>query len=292
MPLTRMDEVAWRLLGGAMASKGDPQGAITAFQNAVRLVPMAARSHYNLGLAYQSAEKYPESKAALEKAIALDPGHEQARARLAEVAQQLGARPVAASAGHTNIGGAGDVSGPASVGGMGMPVASAPVQSPPSEGGHTNIGGGNSIGLATIGAHREAPSGGGHTNIGGSNSIGLASVGSASVTPQDTGHTNIGGGNSGMLGGVGGAAGSPSLRPSPGMNAPMSAPQSYAPPMSAPPSMSPQSYVPTPVLGQNYSQDLMNTSGMNSDVPYDVAKPFNWAAFLFGWDNLGFFMVF
>jgi hypothetical protein len=298
------DEVAWRLLGGALASKGDAEGAISAFQNAVRIVPMAARSHYNLGLAFQTAGRLPEARASLEKALSLDPGHEAARIRLGEVSQQLGqTRNVAPTAsaseeGHTNIGGGNSI---------GLSTISSPTfqaqsqQQGQSSGGHSNIGGGDATGLQSIGAQREMPTPGavsGHSNIGGGNATGLSSVGMATSLPQDSGHTNIGGGNHTMLGGVGNAASAQGLRPSPpSPSATMPSP-AFPPPIAPPVSVGPTAYAgspgyaPSPVLGQNYSQDIGNTSGMKGDVPYDVAKPFNWGAFLLTWSDLGFLWAF
>ncbi|MDX1935153.1 MAG: tetratricopeptide repeat protein [Capsulimonadales bacterium] len=300
--LDNNDEVAWRLLGGALASKGDANGAVEAFRNAVRIVPMAARSHYNLGLALQSAGRLPEAKSSFERAVSLDPGHDPARTRLGEVAEQLGvprpATPNVPAEGHTNIGG-GNATGLASISSPGYAAQQAQ-QTQPSPAGHTNIGGGNATGLLSIGAHREAapPPAGGHSNIGGGNATGLSSVGMASSAPQDTGHTNIGGGNASMLGSVG-PGGTPTLRPG-------TAPAGHVPSVAPPPSASPSAfaanvassypgasnYAPPPVLGQNYQTNLVNTSGMQGDVPFEVSKPFNWGAFLLTWQGWGFIWAF
>lgn len=82
------DEASWRLLGGALASKGDPAGAMEAFRHAVELVPDSAKNHYNLALAYQGAGDLYQAKTHLERALALEPGYEQARLRLDELAGQ------------------------------------------------------------------------------------------------------------------------------------------------------------------------------------------------------------
>ncbi len=76
------DETGWRLLGGALASAGDPEGAVAAFEQAVALAPASARNHYNLAVGLQATGRDAEAINHLEQALALDPNYQQARAAL------------------------------------------------------------------------------------------------------------------------------------------------------------------------------------------------------------------
>ena len=273
------DEETYSLLGAALASKGDAPAAVDAFKRAAELGPAVARNFYNLGLAYQSAGRLPDAKRSLEQALSLNPGYEQARAKLSEIAQHSGASPsfvapIASSEGTTNIGGGGDTTGLlSSVGQRYTP--------PPAEG-TTNIGvGGNSSALSSLGQAAPAPAQEGHTNISGSAptaaSMSLADVGMGRAVVE-TGHTNIGGGATA-------ASGPPSAAPTLRAAPPSSVgPTNYTPPASyAPPGAAPNQYgAPVPQLGTDYAV-AQNSSGMQGDVPAEIAGGFNWGAFMFGW---------
>lgn len=79
------DVVAWRLLGGALAQSANPAAALAAFEEACRLQPESAKNHYNTGLTLQTLGRMEEAKRRFEHALALDPGYEQARLRLADL---------------------------------------------------------------------------------------------------------------------------------------------------------------------------------------------------------------
>lgn len=85
------DESAWRLLGGALASGGDAQGAVDAFQRAVEINPDSAKNHYNVAVALQGIGRIVEARAAVTQALVLDPTYEQARARQQELNSLLSA---------------------------------------------------------------------------------------------------------------------------------------------------------------------------------------------------------
>src|SRR5689334_23030038 len=61
------DGSAWALLGGALASNGENEEAVMAFERAAALTPALARSHYNLALAYENVGRLADAKARLEK---------------------------------------------------------------------------------------------------------------------------------------------------------------------------------------------------------------------------------
>ena len=86
------DESSWRFLGGALSSSGDPEAAITAFEQAATLLPASAKNHYNLAIALQGTERLYEARSHLEQAIALDPGYEQARSALKALGTQADER--------------------------------------------------------------------------------------------------------------------------------------------------------------------------------------------------------
>lgn len=94
------DETGWRLLGGALASAGDPEGAIAAFEQAVALAPASARNYYNLAVGLQAAGRDTAAIRHLEQALALEPNYAQARAALDSLRgalNQAGDDPPAAS---------------------------------------------------------------------------------------------------------------------------------------------------------------------------------------------------
>jgi hypothetical protein len=258
------DEAAWGLLGAALASNGDHDGAIEAFSRAAERAPTIARNHFNLGLACESAGRLAEARTCLERALALDPGYDHARTRLGEVMQRLNPRAAAPVAeGHTNISGGGDMTGLASIGAAASPPSA-------SAEGHTNItGGANTVGLSDVGTATSpaTPESAGYTNIGGGNASGLSSVGMGAAPPPSEGHTNIGGADARGLGTVG----TQPLRPAaPSMPPPISAGPAYG---------GPATYVPPPQLGMQYGADV-NNSGMKTEpVPTAVAGGWNWGAF-------------
>ncbi len=92
------DESAWRLLGGALASGSDPQGAVNAFQHAVEISPDSAKNHYNVAVALQGIGKIVEARASLAQALILDPGYQQAQARQQELNSLLSDNPAETSA--------------------------------------------------------------------------------------------------------------------------------------------------------------------------------------------------
>jgi tetratricopeptide (TPR) repeat protein len=79
------DESSWRLLGGALASGGDSDGAIDAFQKAVEINPGSAKNHYNVAVALQGAGRIAEARASVAEALVLDPNYQQAQARQQEL---------------------------------------------------------------------------------------------------------------------------------------------------------------------------------------------------------------
>jgi tetratricopeptide (TPR) repeat protein len=79
------DESAWRLLGGALASGGDAQGAVQAFQRSVEINPGSAKNQYNLAVALQSIGRLVEARSAVAQALALDPNYQQAQVRQQEI---------------------------------------------------------------------------------------------------------------------------------------------------------------------------------------------------------------
>ncbi len=79
------DTMAWRLLGGALAQTSRPDDALVAFEQAAILQPDAAKNQYNVALTLMTLERKTEARERLERALALDPGYEQARLRLMEL---------------------------------------------------------------------------------------------------------------------------------------------------------------------------------------------------------------
>jgi tetratricopeptide (TPR) repeat protein len=73
---------AWNLLGGVLAASRDVAGAETAYQRAIALKPEAPEPHFNLGMAYDSAQRVQEAIACYRRALALRPAFAEARNNL------------------------------------------------------------------------------------------------------------------------------------------------------------------------------------------------------------------
>ena len=73
------DEGAWRLLGGALASTGNYERAVPAFERAINLAPDNARNYYNAALAYQATQRAADAQAAAAKSVSLDPTYQPAQ---------------------------------------------------------------------------------------------------------------------------------------------------------------------------------------------------------------------
>lgn len=129
------DADGWRLLGGALSSLADNDGAVAAFTEAARLAPESARSHYNLGLALHRSGRTVEARHRFEQALLLDPSHPAARDRLAEIAAAEGVS-----------------SSPS------LPPMAAPLPQEPTEGASSNRWGESPAGVgAGVGGQRQLP---------------------------------------------------------------------------------------------------------------------------------------
>ena len=252
------DEGGWRLLGGALASSGSHAEAIDAFRSAVALAPTSARNHYNLGVALQGAGNTAEARASYEKALALDSLYEQARARLNSLpsAAQATAPAAPPAMGLGGIGGGGMAGlGSIGVGSASSAGAAPPPADAPGSGGLSGIGG--MQGLGSVG-------GGGLSGIGGG--AGLGSIGGGSAGPTEPPPSPVGG-----LSGVGGG---PTLRaPTP---PPSAAPGGVYTPGQIAGGLG--ANAPTPILGLAYGGMHVNSSGMQGEVPPEVAGGFNLGA--------------
>jgi len=72
-------------LGMSQIKLGMVQQGITALQEAARLQPQDALTQYNLGIALIQTQQNQAARISLERALALDPGHSQARAAIAHL---------------------------------------------------------------------------------------------------------------------------------------------------------------------------------------------------------------
>jgi tetratricopeptide (TPR) repeat protein len=70
---------AWLRLGIAAALLGDDAGAERAWKRAERLAPRSAAAPADLALAYARQERWPEAATEARRALARDPGNQQAR---------------------------------------------------------------------------------------------------------------------------------------------------------------------------------------------------------------------
>jgi len=68
--------------GGVLYEKDDYQGALPHLERAAALAPNDAGYQAWLGACYMAVERYPEARAALERSLQLDPGREDARSLL------------------------------------------------------------------------------------------------------------------------------------------------------------------------------------------------------------------
>ncbi|MDR3481927.1 MAG: tetratricopeptide repeat protein [Burkholderiaceae bacterium] len=79
---------AWKALGAARKMQG--KDAVSALQQAARLLPADAESHNNLGVALQDMALHAEAAASLRAALALKPDYAQAHYNLGNALQALG----------------------------------------------------------------------------------------------------------------------------------------------------------------------------------------------------------
>ncbi len=278
------DAMAWQMMGAALGALGQTDEAIGAFQKAVELGPTSARAQFNLAIALIKAERSSEARSHLERALALDPGYEQARAKLKEIG---GVAPDTAPPPPPDPTlSAGPAAPPRPA-----PVAPPPVASPPPV---------PAAALGAVGAKPVAPPaaqapaaapmtlqsiGGGLAPIGGLTPVGgavpAAPLSAPGAPPSGLGAVGAGSAPIAPLSGPGVAPPSqPLARPVP---PPSAGPGTYAPPPGAyaPP------VAPNPSSGDFISDGVRamgydSTRGMQGD--WDSAtRGFNWGAFFFNW---------
>jgi Flp pilus assembly protein TadD len=73
---------AWNNLGILVGARGDVEGALGLFREAVRRLPRAAELHYNLAVTLERAGRLAEARESYCRALELDPGNDAARAAL------------------------------------------------------------------------------------------------------------------------------------------------------------------------------------------------------------------
>ena len=66
----------------ALANRGDTDGAIQAFLDALRAKPMQAQSHYNAAVLLAMKGDTVSAVSHLERALQIDPNYSDARAQL------------------------------------------------------------------------------------------------------------------------------------------------------------------------------------------------------------------
>ncbi len=76
-------------LGNALRDKGDLEGAIAEYREAIRLKPDYAEAHNNLGLALEAKGKKQAALAECRKASELDAGNKQFRAAYGRLSKEL-----------------------------------------------------------------------------------------------------------------------------------------------------------------------------------------------------------
>ena len=86
-------------LGMSQIKLGMVQRGIAALQDAARLQPQDAATQYNLGVALLQTQQPAAARIALQRSLAIDPGHSAARAALAEIGGDGPASPESALAG-------------------------------------------------------------------------------------------------------------------------------------------------------------------------------------------------
>jgi tetratricopeptide (TPR) repeat protein len=84
------EALAWLQEGNSLALADHCEPAIAYFLQAVRLDPRLADAQNNLGSCYGRLGRYREAVQALEAAVAIDPGHPQARGSLERARRALG----------------------------------------------------------------------------------------------------------------------------------------------------------------------------------------------------------
>lgn len=77
-------------LGIVCMETGDHAQAIDAFRHAIRLRPAEAEYHYNLGFAYEAADRLEQAAPAYRQSLALDPQQAAVHQALGEVLHELG----------------------------------------------------------------------------------------------------------------------------------------------------------------------------------------------------------
>ena len=75
--------------GVALQKKGDLDGAVTRYKNAIRLNPNDPRAYYNLGIIYQKRKQYDLARNSYAYALELNPGMVNARYNLGLVYRDL-----------------------------------------------------------------------------------------------------------------------------------------------------------------------------------------------------------
>lgn len=86
------------LIGNALDELGRSKEAIAVYEEAIRRAPEQAMPRYNLAVALQRAGRLPQAKAAVQRALALNPTHAGSHAVLGDVYRQMGYRIPAALA--------------------------------------------------------------------------------------------------------------------------------------------------------------------------------------------------
>jgi hypothetical protein len=79
-------ETAMEIIGYQMLKMGDGPAAVALLEDNRRDHADSAPAHFGLGRAYRACGRLNDARAALERALALDPKHERARLALAEIA--------------------------------------------------------------------------------------------------------------------------------------------------------------------------------------------------------------